>query len=69
MQISCDGCQKTMLYVGWNVCMDCTRRRHKAVCNRGKCVCRTEKYGRTCKAYSRTWMSCNRCLGTIKQLS
>ena len=68
----CHGCDRPLtgfLDELYDVCMDCTKARHRAVVN-GKCTCgRKAKPGATCKAYSRTWIPCQRCLGTIRQVS
>ena len=68
----CDGCGTTLdLFSrlgGWSVCFDCTKLRHKAAVNRGRCACRSKKHAKECSTGSRRWLSCLRCLGTIKQL-
>jgi hypothetical protein len=54
---------------GYDVCFECTKARHNAVLRR-KCVCGVKR--RPSIVYrigSRTWISCYRCLGQIKQLS
>lgn len=69
----CEGCEKELppvdVVMGWNVCMDCTKARHRAVVAR-KCICgKKRRNSEVHKAYSRRWISCLRCLGTVKQLS
>jgi hypothetical protein len=71
---SCEGCGKGLGAVEasrWGVCMPCTQARAKTVANRGKCTCpKTLKRPRTASnGLGRTWMACDRCLGSIKQLS
>jgi len=67
----CEGCGQELgvFDMGYDVCMECTKARHRAVINR-KCSCGSKKRpSEIHKAYSRTWISCLRCLGQIKQLS
>lgn len=69
----CEGCGVQLGVVEaahYHVCLACTRARHAAVLNRGWCRCgRRAVPGDTLKMYSRVWIPCKRCLGTIKQLS
>lgn len=70
--MNCVGCGKALgpFDMGYDVCMDCTKARARTVANHGKCSCGSKrKPGKVMKVYSRSWISCNRCLGTIKQLS
>ena len=54
----------------WTVCFPCTRARHKAVLARGRCVCHArERRPRQVSNGSRAWIACDRCLGSIRQLS
>ena len=71
--MKCEGCLKELsvfdILQKYNVCLDCTKARHKAVFT-GKCVCGNKKRESDIhKIGSRTWISCLRCLGQIKQLS
>jgi hypothetical protein len=53
-------------------CMDCVRARAGAVAANGRCVCGVRKRipdPEIHRVGSRTWQSCRRCLGTIRQLS
>lgn len=53
----------------WEVCLPCTKARHKAAITK-RCVCGTKRRPTDVKRIgSRLWVSCKRCLGTIKQLS
>ena len=66
------GCGSTLtpFDMQWGVCMGCTKARHRAVLNRGKCGCGSKKVpGDIARTGSRSWVPCNRCLGSIKQLS
>ena len=70
----CEGCLKEMdvmgFLQGYTVCMDCVKARHKAVMRNGKCGCRkADKRPREMGNKSRKWLGCDRCLGTIRQLS
>jgi hypothetical protein len=70
----CEGCLKEMdtmgFLQGYTICMDCVKARHKTVLRLGKCVCRkADKRPRETGNKSRKWLSCDRCLGTIKQLN
>ena len=50
-------------------CMACITARMKAATNGGRCVCRkADKRPRTITTRSRSWVGCDRCLGTIKTL-
>jgi len=54
----------------YTVCMPCTQARQKAAVSGGSCHCgRAKRPSEVHKHFSRTWISCLRCLGTIKQLS
>jgi hypothetical protein len=69
----CEGCLNPMdlmgYVAGYSVCLACTTARHKAVV-RKKCSCGKAKRPSDIKKNgSRTWISCLRCLGQIKQLS
>ena len=69
----CEGCDQPLdrmsIALGYTVCMDCTRARQRAVLSR-KCVCGSKRRPTEVKHMaSRTWISCYRCLGQIKQLS
>jgi hypothetical protein len=76
--MNCQGCQKELGAVealSWGVCLDCTKARHRAVVNGGRCKCGNKAVrsddvmGEPNRVGSRTWVSCFRCLGTICQLS
>jgi len=71
--MKCEGCLKELSVLDscrrYGVCLDCTEARHNAVLKR-KCVCGNKKReSEIHKIGSRTWISCLRCLGQIKQLS
>ncbi len=62
----CKGCENDT-YNG--VCMECTKARAKAA-GGGGCKCGNKKVPTDVKkSGSRSWISCHRCLGQIKQLS
>ena len=69
----CEGCQKPLgpMDGGYDVCMPCTVARQKAVTQwHGACHCgKQRRPSEIHKIGSRTWISCLRCLGQIKQLS
>jgi hypothetical protein len=69
----CEGCDKPMGVIEalhWDVCLPCTKARHRAAVNRGRCSCgRQARRGAVCRIGSRSWVPCKRCLGTIEQLS
>ena len=69
--MTCEGCTKPLgpMDLGYTVCMDCTRARHNAVLKRKCCCGNKRRPTEVKKAYSRSWISCYRCLGQIKQLS
>jgi hypothetical protein len=68
---TCAGCDRPLgaLEAGrYTVCMECTRARHRAAHTK-RCACGRE--ARPVGPYrvgGRRWLSCRRCLGTIKQL-
>lgn len=68
----CEGCGNDMDTVGilqnYTVCFDCTRARQRAVALR-RCSCRKKRPSEVKKIGSRSWISCLKCLGQIKQLS
>ncbi len=70
--MNCTGCEKELNPVEalrWDVCLDCTKARHRAVVA-GGCKCgRKARPTEVLRTGSRTWISCHRCLGQIKQLS
>lgn len=67
--IACDGCGKQVLMC-WNPCMDCVKARYNAVLKR-RCCCGKQRREnpKVHKIGSRTWMTCDRCLGQTRQLS
>lgn len=71
--MACDGCGRPMhswAYMRWGVCMDCTKSRAKCVASHGRCVCGKKAVpAEVIRTGSRSWVPCNRCLGTIRQLS
>lgn len=52
-------------------CMNCVRARAASVGASGRCVCGRKRIPdpEIHRVYSRSWESCLRCLGTIRQLS
>lgn len=69
----CEGCGKGLGVVEasrWSVCLDCTKARHRTVYNGGRCTCRKKAVPTEVnRVGSRSWISCFRCLGQIRQLS
>lgn len=70
---TCEGCNKPLGMLEamrWNVCMDCTRARARAVANHSRCTCGNKaRPTEVMRSGSRTWISCHRCLGSIRQLT
>lgn len=70
--MTCQGCGNELGAVEatmWDVCLACTRARHRAAGGRGcKCGNKARPTG-VHRLGSRSWISCLRCLGQIKQLS
>lgn len=70
----CEGCDTPLdtlsLVGGYSVCMPCTKARHKAVLSR-KCSCGKATQEKLCQVgkHGRKWISCLRCLGTVRQVS
>lgn len=64
----CSACSRLSIH---DVCWYCVKARQRAVVNRGRCVCGNDRieHKDIHRAGSRTWISCDRCLGTVKQLS
>ena len=71
--MQCEACGEEFinLWDSHNICMDCVKARHRACVNRGKCSCgKKRRVNPTIhQVGSRTWTSCDRCLGQVKQLS
>jgi hypothetical protein len=65
----CDGCNSPLgpLDIEYSVCMPCTCARHRAVLKR-RCCCGRLRRPRRVSTGSRTWIACDRCLGTVKQI-
>ena len=68
--VSCEGCGRTVLRIN-NPCLDCCKARCASVAANGKCKCGAKRKPdkRVRKAHNRKWIHCNRCLGTITQLT
>lgn len=67
---ACEGCGKELgplEALRWHVCMDCTKARHRAVVNHGRCTCGRKRRPRIVTNGCRTWSACDRCLGTVKE--
>lgn len=67
----CHGCGDKLgpMDYQYNVCMDCTRARHKSVLAQGKCMCGKKRVpGEVVSQSGRSWIPCERCLGNIKSL-
>lgn len=61
--MKCEGCGEAGLF---NVCMPCVKARHRAAVTR-RCSC-GRKRREVLKAHlGREWISCERCLGTVRQ--
>lgn len=69
--VPCSACGKPVFR--WaDPCMDCVRSRAKvATSGRGRCTCpkKLQRPSEVHKMGSRRWITCGRCLGTIKQLN
>jgi len=67
--VRCSACQDTLVIPSHDPCFDCIKARHKAALTH-KCSCpKRLKRPRTVTNKIRTWVSCDRCLGTIRQIS
>jgi len=71
--MKCTGCGTelgALEALRWDVCMDCTKARHRAVTNRGRCSCGKKRRERPVSFSSlksaRHWIACDRCLGTVR---
>jgi len=53
----------------WSVCMDCTRARARCVANHHRCTCGRKGRARIIRTSFRSWVACERCLGTVRQLN
>ena len=66
---TCTVCGKPCGFLN-DPCMACVRVRARAATTGGRCRCGRDAIpGATRKVYSRSWIPCDRCLGTIKQLT
>ncbi len=64
----CEGCKKDLDVFGLRegVCMECTKARHQAVMNVGRCTCkRADRRPRDVRRFSKNWVVCERCLGGV----
>lgn len=62
--MNCEGCGTQDFF---RVCMGCVRARHKAAMTR-RCSCRKAVRREVPKKHlGREWISCERCLGTVRQ--
>jgi len=70
---TCEGCGAEMGVVEamrWGVCLPCTMARAKAATTGGKCKCGRKRRPREASnGLGRRWLACDRCLGSIRQLS
>lgn len=70
----CEGCGRELgpFDALWDVCMPCTRARHRAACTH-RCQCGRLRRPRQCASgpgrYARRWLTCDRCFGTVAQLN
>lgn len=63
---ACSGCGAPVIF---DPCLACVRVRQKAAFS-GRCACgRRARPGDVLTHFSRSWVPCLRCLGTIRQLS
>jgi hypothetical protein len=69
VQPLCEACQSPLgpFDTGYSVCMACARARHRAAVTH-RCVCGRLRRPRTVSTGIRTWVACDRCLGTIRQI-
>lgn len=67
---SCVGCGQQLNPVEalhWEVCLPCTRARHKAVLKGDRCTCTvTERREQVVRDGLSKWVTCGRCLGFIR---
>lgn len=64
---ACSGCGAPVFY---NPCLACVRARQRTAVSGGRCLCgRRARPGDVLTHFSRSWVPCLRCLGTIRQLS
>jgi hypothetical protein len=67
--IHCEVCNTEYAWLSGQPCLDCVKARHRAAISH-KCSCpKRLKQPITHKVYSRVWIACKRCFGTIKQLA
>jgi len=70
--MNCTGCLKPLSPVEatmWEVCLPCTRARHRAVLSH-RCSCgRQRREAPESRIGSRRWVSCLRCLGQVRQIA
>jgi hypothetical protein len=70
--VHCDGCGN-VTFAWTNPCMPCVKARaHVATRGRGRCSCPKRlrrETGIKSNGLGRTWISCERCLGTVRQVS
>lgn len=53
-----------------DICLSCVRARARVACGSKRCSCpKALKRERVIKTASRSWVACDRCLGSVRQLS
>lgn len=68
--MKCPVCDTNAVTHPTQICMGCVMARAKTATTGGRCRCpKTLKNPRTVTTRSRSWVACDRCLGTIKQLT
>jgi hypothetical protein len=65
--VPCSGCGEP-IWKWADPCMPCVRARARAAFTH-RCSCGRKRRERTVSNGSRTWVSCDRCLGSVRQLS
>jgi hypothetical protein len=68
--VNCPVCQVNSAYWDGTICMECVQVRARVASGNKRCPCRGRKQKpQTVETRSRSWVACDRCLGTIKQLT
>ncbi len=72
---ACEGCGRPLGVVEaqrWNVCLPCTKARHRSATTGGRCRCGNKarpgaECGNPIGSGGVRWIPCRRCLGSIRQ--
>jgi len=69
--VNCEGCGTPLGVIEgqrWQVCLDCTKARHRAAMNGQRCTCGAKRNERVVTTPNRAWVACDRCLGVVRNL-